>query len=58
MSALRELLEIAARHRWYQAANGGNRLVDWPILTKPELNRRLAGVRRPIPGCGRLLTLA
>jgi phenylacetate-CoA ligase len=46
MSALRELLGIAARHRWYQASNGGNRLADWPILTKPELNRRLAAVRR------------
>jgi phenylacetate-CoA ligase len=52
MSALRELLGIAARHRWYQAANGGNRLVDWPILTKPELNRRLAGVRRDSDGRG------
>jgi phenylacetate-CoA ligase len=46
MSALRELLGIAARHRWYQASNGGNRLADWPILTKPELNLRLAAVRR------------
>jgi phenylacetate-CoA ligase len=46
MSALRELLEIAARHRWYQAANGGNRLADWPILTKTDLYARLASARQ------------
>jgi phenylacetate-CoA ligase len=52
MSALSELLEVAARHRWYQAANGGNRLAGWPVLTKPELNRRLVTVRRESDGKG------
>jgi len=28
MSDLTSLLEIAARHPWYQASNGGNRLAD------------------------------
>lgn len=46
MSALKELLAVASRHPWYQTSNGGARLADWPILTKPELNARLASFRR------------
>ncbi len=46
MSALKELLGIAARHPWYQACNGGGRLAYWPILSKSELNARLVSIRQ------------
>jgi phenylacetate-CoA ligase len=52
MSALRELLDSAAHHPWYQGSNGGPCLADWPILTKSELNRRLATLRREPDGLG------
>jgi phenylacetate-CoA ligase len=46
MSALSTLLSVAAAHPWYQAHNGGDRLADWPIMTKTDLYARLASVRQ------------
>jgi hypothetical protein len=45
MSALKELLNRAARHPWYQNNHGGDRLSDWLITSKAELQARLAQAR-------------
>jgi phenylacetate-CoA ligase len=44
MSGLKELLTVAARHPWYRNGRGGDRLADWPILSKAELQARVARV--------------
>jgi phenylacetate-CoA ligase len=46
MSGLNTLLNLAVRHHWYQAQNGGGRLPDWPVLTKADLYGRLAATRQ------------
>jgi phenylacetate-CoA ligase len=46
MSDLKPLLEIAARHSWYRGSNGGGRLADWPIMSKPELRARVDAMRQ------------
>jgi phenylacetate-CoA ligase len=46
MSTLNALLTVAARHPWYQASPHGERLADWPVLTKADLYARLAATRQ------------
>jgi len=50
MSELTSLLSVAAGHPWYRSSNGGDRLTDWPILTKADLQARLVSVRREQSG--------
>jgi phenylacetate-CoA ligase len=52
MSALQELLGIAAHHPWYHDRERGVRLTDWPLLTKADLYARLASVRQQPGGRG------
>jgi phenylacetate-CoA ligase len=52
LPALKELLAIAAHHPWYQNGHGGDRLADWPILSKGDLYARLASVRQQSGGRG------
>jgi phenylacetate-CoA ligase len=46
MSELKMLLNLAAGHSWYLGRNGGDRLADWPILSKADLYARLASARQ------------
>jgi phenylacetate-CoA ligase len=46
VSALKEILTVADRHPWYQGHNGGDRLGEWPILTKSDLYERLRSARQ------------